>query len=78
MLPGSKYVSPYKASISFYKKHSVAAEVTLQSFVALQPKKWLCGNYLKEVLNSTYVKVCLLVHEKHKGGTGFVLFSQCH
>ena len=39
---------------------------------------WLCGDYFKEDLNSTYVEVCLLVYEKHKGGTGFVLFSQCH
>ena len=34
--------------------------------------------YLKEVLKGTYVKVCLLVYEKHKSGTGFVLFGHCH
>ena len=33
---------------------------------------------MKEVLNSTYVEVCLLVYEKYKSGTGFVLFSHCH
>ena len=79
MLPVSRYVSPDEASNSFYKKHCVAAEVIyLAIFCCLATIKWHCGNYLKEVLKSTYVEVCLLVYEKHKSGTGFVLLSHCH
>ena len=74
MLPVSRYVSPDEASSSFYKKHCVAAEVIyLAIFCCLATIKVALWQ-----LKSTYVEVCLLVYEKHKSGTEFVLLSHCH
>ena len=74
MLPVLRYVSPVTASSSFNKSIvSRPRSFTMQSFVA-----WHQDNYLKEVLNSTYVDVCWLVYEKHESGKRVVLFSHCH
>ena len=79
MLPVLRYVSPVRASSSFCKRYFVAAKaICLTIFCCLATIEVARGDYLKEVLNSTYVEVCLLVYEKHKSGTWFVLFSHCH
>ena len=72
-------MSSDKASISFYKKHCVAAKVIyLAIFCCLATIEVASWQLFERSINSTYVEVCVLVFEKRNGGTGFVLYSQCH
>ena len=65
MLPVSGYVSPVKASSSFYEKKCVAAEViNLAFFCCLATIEMASSQLFVIILNSTYIKVCLLVYEK--------------
>ena len=58
MLPVSRYVSPVKASSSFYKRYFFAVKaICLAIFCCLATIEVARGDYLKEVLNSTYVEV---------------------
>ena len=70
----TRQVSAYIKGLYRGRSH-LPCNLLLPSNTTIEVALW---QFLKEVLNSTYVGVCLMVYEKHKGGTVFVLFSQCH
>ena len=79
ILPVSRYVSQVEASSSFSNMCCVAANVIYPAiFCCLATIEVASRQLFERSLNSTYVEVYLLVYERYKGGTGFVLFSHCH
>ena len=80
MYPVSKCVLAVKASSSFYTKCYVVGKVIYLAIFCCLATTEVASRQLfeKKVLNSIHVENCFLVQEKHKSGTGFVLFSHCH